>query len=176
MEGRNPYEAPKTSATEGSPKRAGDRRYASRLHLAWVIVFLLNLVVPGFFGWMVTESGGRNGMLIATLLLLALGYGACGAARRTARTLVFGGLLVTITQFFPLVQIVAGFIGLGIGEAIGQADMSDDALPGQVKSEAGGFLITLVTGGLLMAISLVAGGFLRIITPGHWWTDPAEGT
>jgi hypothetical protein len=175
VEGRNPYEAPRTSATEGLSKRAVDRRYASGLHLAWVIVFLLNLVTPLLFGWSRTESSGRIGMLIAAFLLLALGYGACGTARGIARPLVAGGILVAISQFFPLIQIIAGLIGMGIGSAAGQVDGRGDIGPGFVRTETGGFLVTLVTGGLLMTAALVAGAFLRIITPWHWWSDRPEG-
>jgi hypothetical protein len=174
MKGYNPYRAPKTPAAERLAKGAG-RGYWSRLQVTWAVVFLLNLAFPLYIGWHHTAKSGRVGMFVAAFLLLGLGYWTCGNARAIGRTLVGGGILVGLGQLFLLPQMTAGFIGLGVGHAAGLVDVDEgSAIFSEVNCEAGGFLVTLTTGGLLMTACLFVGPLLRGITPGRWWADPAE--
>src|SRR5207248_2227495 len=114
------------------------------------------------------------GMFIAALLLLVLGYWACAGARKIGLALIVGGVLVGLAQVFPMLQVVAGMVGMGIGRAAGQVEAGHEGLPGNVSSEVGGFIVTLSTGGLLMIASVILGVLLRMMTPKRWWGDHAE--
>ncbi|QEH35324.1 hypothetical protein OJF2_38750 [Aquisphaera giovannonii] len=164
----DPY-APPAHAGSGEAIR---RLVGPRTALGWIAVFLLNMIVPLLFGWSMTREGGRVGMAAAILTLFATGCWICTARRQLASPLLLGAAFVGLSQVFPLLQILAGSAGMVAATALRVAENNDDALP-RVIGEAGGFVVTLVTGGLLMAASLVAGLSLRMLTPAHWWPREA---
>jgi len=139
------------------------------LQLAWTAVFLVNLPLPVLFGLSATENDGRAGMFVATLLLLILGFWVCATSGRAGRVLIVGGVLVGLSQFIPALQFAAGMASLGLGQALGQVKPHYGGEPGNVISEAGGFLVTLSTGDLLMTASVALGLLLQAITPRRWW-------
>jgi hypothetical protein len=174
MHKHNPYQEPMYGAgnshTIDRSVRCGDRRH----YFAWVVVFVFNMAVPLLFGWEETRDHGKVGLMVAALLLLALGCLICAADRRLATPLIAGSAMIGITQVFPLLQIVAGLLGMSVGRALGLGAHGRDAGPGRIGSEAGGFVVTLVTGGILMAVSAGSGMLIRLLTPSRWWPTALE--
>lgn len=155
----NPYQTPQCAAA-GSPLVASFHgKGMTRLYIAWAAVFALNLVIPGLLGWMSTAGDGRIGMLLAIFCLLGSGFWTCSRAPGIGFALVVGGVAVALSQAIPVLQIVAGGAAFAVGKALAFIEPAAD-LSG-VTSATGGFVVTLTTGGLLMAAALVAGLVLR---------------
>ena len=177
MDDANPYEAPK-HVVRPSPAAAKTKRRAGIMtYIGWVFIFVLNMAIPLLFSYSITREHGRAGVSVAVVFLLALGCYACAANRKLAAALMAGGVLVALTQMFPALHIVAGSIGISVGQALGLTDRGDAVRSPLVRSEFGGFVITFVTGGILMATAAGTGMFLRLITPARWWprSDDATG-
>jgi hypothetical protein len=170
LDRRNPYEAP--TAALGNPFPDGpEQQRAGRPHyLAWGAVFALNMVVPLFFGLSTTQAHGRIGMAAASLLFLAWGCWLCAIRRQFAAPLIAGAVVVGMSQLVPILHVIAGTMGMLVGQILGLADARDTM---NVTSEFGGFFVTFVTGGLLIAASAVCGWLIRLMTPDHWWRKPA---
>lgn len=168
LDEHNPYEAPRSAVATGPRAGPAGRRGAVVLHLAWVAVFAANLIVPLLFGWGMAGPRGRSGLVAAAALILGLGSGLCYYRRDLAAPLVVGATLVALTQLFPLLQILAGVVGVGIVRSLGLMGGGGDGPP-QILGPLGGFVVTLVTGGILIAVSAGAGLFLRFFTPARWW-------
>jgi hypothetical protein len=158
----NPYASPRFRSDSASNTIAA-RHILRPIFVAWTIVFALNLVVPGLLGWSFTRDGGRIGMVVAVVLSLLVGGWVCAVARRIGLTLVVGGAFVAASQFVPLLQVVAGLIGVWVGAALGQVNEE------RVFNEFSGFLVTMTTGSLLMGTALVAGLAIQAVTPRRWW-------
>ena len=104
------------------------------------------------------DAGGRWGMLVAIGVLLVLGSGVCIGHRKAGTALIAGGVIVSLTQIFPLPHIVAGMIGLELAD---KAGMIDDAV--KLPSILGGFVVTFVTGGLLIALAGAIGAIVHLV-------------
>ncbi|MDG3004559.1 hypothetical protein [Paludisphaera mucosa] len=140
---------------------------------AWMLVCAGNLIVPGFFGTMLTREGGRLGMVLGVLVVLWLGRRACRHAREAVLTVVYGGWVVAVLQIFPLLQVAAGFCGVGAAVQTGRAMRSDYT---HIDDVFGGLLATLVTGGLLIVVAAVFGLIGRLAVRLCRWDGrgPAE--
>ena len=106
-----------------------------------------------------------------------LGFYICAFNRRFSPALIVGGALIAVTQIFPVIQIIAGMLGMTVGKAMGLAIFGDNHEVPQITTEEGGLIVTLVTGGILMATAACSGLLLRLVTPAHWWpssTKPAR--
>lgn len=169
MDEFNPYEPPSDAATISIADPTPNRRVRKFSYVAWLFVFAINMAVPLFLSHPVTEKHGRLGLLFGALLLLALGYYLCAVNRRFGPALIVGGVLIAISQVFPVMQVIAGMLGMTVGKAMGLASFGDDYEVPQITTEEGGFIVTLVTGGILMAAAACSGMLLRLVTPAHWW-------
>ncbi len=171
----NPYAPPKSSEA-GSHQVAHAIRYGIELiYFAWIVVFGFNLVVPLLFAWSMTEKNGRIGMTVAVIVLLAAGFWICAKARIVGRDLIKGGILVGLAQLFPILHIISGMVGMIVGQRLQLTNMDNETGPIRVNSELGGFIAALVTGTILMAMSLGTGFLIRhlIVTPwGNLGADP----
>jgi hypothetical protein len=157
----NPYLAPQYSEAGLAKEPGFEGKNAMRLYVAWPVVFALNLVMPGLFGLMSTDGAGRVGMLVGTCFLLVCGFWICSSARNIGFALVVGGVPVALSQVVPIIQMVAGTLAFAFAEALGL--VGPGGAMGTATSAAGGFVLTLTTGGLLMAAALVAGLALRAL-------------
>ncbi len=166
---QNPYEAPTDALRSVLPTGNANPRVGLGAYMAWIGVFVLNMAVPLLFGASMTQEHGRLGMSVAALLLLAVGCFICAASRKLARHLIVGGALVGLAQLYPILQIIAGMIGMAAGQALGMAELDDDARSPGVSGELGGFVVTFVTGTILIAAGACAGMLLRLLTPARWW-------
>ena len=160
MDEHNPYEAPTSSAT-GSLRESHASQPRRGVYLAWVSVFLFNLAVPFFLGWSMTGTHGRIGLSLAVILLLTSGCWVCTVAPKLGKALIVGGVVVGLAQLFPVLQIFAGMASLAVGEVLGLVDAGGEVSPPGVRSEFGGFIATIMTGGILMAVSVGIGATLR---------------
>lgn len=166
MNDANPYQAPARVEGETPPLSAA-RRIPKRLLAGWTAVFLLNMPLPLLYGWIFTQNHGRAGMFAAAATLLLLGGWVCVTQRKLGLALVVGGAPLALSQIFPLAQFMAGLVALIIGDFFRQVENKDDTV-GEVVSEPGGFLVTMITGSLLMGAALVLGLLLRALMPARW--------
>ena len=156
----NPYQSP--GGETSKPAHANeDLRETRRIKLAWVGVFLLNMCVPVWLGWQLTEGAGNLGMFEGTCVLFVSGYVLCASARSMAKALVVGGVAIGLSQVFPALQMMAGIAGFFFAQLIG-LDGSADEIP-RLTNDAATFVTTIITGGLLMAAAFVAGLAIRAL-------------
>lgn len=144
-------------------KKAGPPHLLWCPSLRWALVFILNLIVPLFFGWQETQKSGRAGMFVGILALMIFSSRANSASRPLERAWVLGGSLIAMTQFWPILAMFSGLFALGLTAHVGWA--AGPHVP-EVTCEAGGLLATLITGGLLMTVSFSVGMFLLLIFDG----------
>jgi hypothetical protein len=165
MTGRRLAEWP---GREGSMDEFSPEKAPSRLGM-WSIAFASNLVVPLLIGWMVTQQGGRIGMVAGIGLLWYLGYRVCVASDGCGRALVIGGILVAATQFCPILPVFAGLMGLGVAERLWPESFVNMG----TKTELGGFIATVVMGLVMMGVAAVIGSIANVLFPRRPRVSPA---
>jgi hypothetical protein len=158
----NPYAAPQSDSADLSRERRSDGGNSKRRYFGWLAVFALNLIVPLSIGWMTTELHGRIGMFFAMLMLLGLGFGICRTAHHIGFALVVGGVAVGLSQVFPILQLMGGTIAFAPANGIGLTERAEFGPP-NVDTVVAGFVVTMTTGGLLAAASIVAGLAIRAV-------------
>ncbi len=133
----------------------------------WFGVCLVNMIVPALLGLERTRGDGRAGMFLGIVAVLGLGFLAYagGELRESLRTVTYGGWVVAATQIVPLLQFVAGGLGVGAADAMGwTADrIATENFLARVDTLAGGLIATLVTGGLLIAVAGFLGFLGRLV-------------
>ena len=176
MDPLNPYAAPRSDvADSAAAPPLVPRRWAIRLGLAWTAVFLLDLPIPLLFGWDLTEHHGALGMFAALIVSGVCGGWICVLKPKFGLPLVVGGAVAALSQVFPLLQIIAGAIAIVIGEALGQVGPGRGNVAGQIASETGGFLVTMITGLLLLTAALAVGWPVQFLLPVRWRSEHREG-
>ena len=163
----NPYQSPSSidagnSSTSGSPGRIDRVAF-----ITWPIVFGLNMIVPLLFGLAITYEHGRIGLCVASGLLLAGGWLLCYASPPAARRLIVGSAVFAFTQFFPIIQLIAGMIAISVTGSEGGFD------EGPVVTEFTGFAMTLVVGTILLAFAGGLGVLLGFVLPRRWFNPDA---
>lgn len=169
MPTENPYHV--TAELEHSP--AAEDAGASPVRktvVSWIIVFLLNLPICVFFGAsMIPSAGGYAGMAIGCMMWCSLGILLCfGNQISQVRAATRGGVLVALSQFYPMLQMFAGMIsgvileslfdlgGSGTGPLnIGTAE--------PIADTAVSTAMTLLTGGMLITVALTSGHAMTLI-------------
>ncbi len=122
--------------------------------IAWSCVYAVNLIGPVYWGSMVTRDGGRVGMLIGIIVVFVLGWRVCYVSRSTVLTVVYGGWIVAASQFLPILHLFAGGIGIAAAEPMSGGD-------GNLNTVLGGFIATLVTGCILIALAAAFGVIIQ---------------
>ncbi|PAY18545.1 hypothetical protein CKO51_15745 [Rhodopirellula sp. SM50] len=169
----NPYSPPQQPADAVEPV-ANRRSRNSSLMVAWPVALGVNLIVPMLFGAEMLGKSGWSGVVIAITMFLLVGWWLCATWPRVAKRLVTGASIVALSQFVPLLQIVAGLVALGVAEAMGQASGADfDQNPFQIKTELGGWIVTVVTGCIMAAASMTIGTLIFLI-PGIEKKSPPQ--
>jgi hypothetical protein len=128
----------------------------------WLCAFTSNLIVPVLFGLLMTRLGGRIGMGAAIALLWYLGHRICGLSVASGRALVIGGFIIAAMQCFPILQIVAGAMSMGLVRVLGLGDFSvddDDPFPSGL-TELGGLVAAGLTGLTLMGLAACCGAIV----------------
>ncbi len=151
MDGDNPYQPPEAIEVAASAFRG-------KWLVLWIFVFVANLLMPVFFAWTVLEDGGGSGVLLGTALLLGISIVVLIQFPRLIRWTRIGGIVVAVSQLFPLLQIVAGSIGIGSAEIVGAARKltpeEQDFLIAPPLGFAAALVTTLVTGAVLLLVVL----------------------
>lgn len=115
----------------------------------WSTVFAANLVVPLHFGLERTREDGRLGMIFGMAALWVGGIVACWRDVRTRLALTIGGVFVAFSQIVPLMQMIAGLIGLHLWDK----DLDHHVL----STLGGGFTVTIITGPILIVVAFIIG-------------------
>jgi hypothetical protein len=113
--------------------------------VAWFCVYAVNLIFPVAMGWSITREGGKIGMVIGIVAVFALGCRLCFMSRRAMLPVVYAGWIVAVSQLAPILHIFAGMVGVSVAHVFG-----DETMRGEVNTVLGGFLATIVTGGILI--------------------------
>ncbi len=83
--------------------------------------------------------------------------------------MVVGGVAVALSQVFPIVQMMAGLVGFAVAKRIGvPVDVRDGGMdwaagPPNADTVVAGFVVTMITGGLLLLASIAAGLAIRAV-------------
>jgi len=152
---KNPYEAPSLTndVVSGSTKQS----VSWFLLVAWPILLALNLVMPLLFGLPMIRSNGKIGVVFAVATFVITGWFTCIYRPQLSKRLLAGSAVVALSQFFPILHMIAGTIAFSIAARIGQAEEGGDLGLDQIKTEFGGFLVALLTGGILTVCALAIG-------------------
>jgi hypothetical protein len=167
----NPYDPPRP-APMASEQPVDVVRGPFMLAFEWTAVLLFNLIVPTLFAWSMTNNDAKLGALIAVLVVAAAGYYFCFQKPLPILIAIRGGILVALTQVFPILHIVCGSLALQAWILLG--DMRKSSFQEMLSSIPAGFLVTLMTGLLLIASSFVVGMLMRWVTPAQWWIVKAR--
>lgn len=164
MEDANPYQAPSNHETDSPRASTADLDSLKPVWRRWSRVFALNMIVPLLFGLPMTFGIGWVGMFAAVPVLFALGGCVCACQPNIGRALIRGGVLVALSQLFPVLQIMAGLVAMDLTAVLGQVKATVGRPP-EVASVSGGFLMTIFTGLLLMCAALFLGLLIQAILP-----------
>lgn len=165
----NPYQPPQGNAANEGHEVAVDS-FASqpssprtgRLVIWWLVSFAVNLITPVLFGSDVVREQGIWGVLFGVICAALLGIQACRWWPGLMRRVNVGATLVAISQLVPFVQLIAGLIAINIAERVGLARVEEGQIIEQANGELGGFVITVITGAILLGVSLVVGSLLTL--------------
>lgn len=139
---------------------------ANSWRIAWSVVFAANLVVTLILGWPMCGPDGKVGLALAVAGYWSLGILGLAGEKRWGRALVYGGIPVGLSQFFPMAQIYAGIFATGVWSRLAPGLQhpifhgSGFGLP-----LVGGFVVTGVTGALLMTAAFLIGWVLLKMFP-----------
>jgi hypothetical protein len=139
----------------GARMKETDPTSALPLRFGWPMVFLANLPVPLLFGCGVCDWSGRIGMFAAIGLLYVLGREICRRVRGLDLIMICGGVLVALSQVYPMIHIFSAGLAFRTAERLGLLE-STKTVP-NVTGAFTGCIVTLLTGGMLLAIAAVAG-------------------
>jgi hypothetical protein len=134
----------------------------------WTMIFGLNLVVPLYFGDLVTIDGGRIGMAAGIGLLWSLGYRLSGMSDAWGRALLIGGTVVAATQLLPILQIFVGLVSVSLAGAQFRVPVSYM----RVKGEIGGFIATFSMGLIMMSGAALVGAIGSAMFPRRPGAEP----
>jgi hypothetical protein len=138
------------------------------VRVAWSMIVAWNLPVPLLLGWDATDSGARLGMFAAIPVFHGLGGWLFRKLPSIQQTIVWGGLAFVLSQLFPLLHVFAGGAALRTGNRLGLS-VNDYRATGLIA----GFVVTLLTGAMLLAAVAVTGLALQsIVCIGQKFPDP----
>lgn len=163
----NPYE-PSDHSMDLEPV---DQRVIHRplvLSIQWTVVVLCNLIVPLLFGLALSRTDGIVGIAVAVVFMLVLGYFASIYLPFFVLFSVRGGLLVGVSQIIPVVHVLAGYVSMMLLRFVGLLEV--DVLVGDKRiGFISAFLLTVLTGGILIMVACGLGLLMRLVTPDRWW-------
>lgn len=169
---KNPYQPPRLgdqTAKDARLLHEQARVLASPLVLSieWTVILAFNLIVPALVAWGITNAPAKLGSGFAVFLIALTGYYFCITKPLPMLFIIRGGVLVALSQFVPALQLVAGAIS--IRALILFRIVPESSFNEMLSTPAAGFLVTLITGLILIGMSLTLGFLIRIVTPDRWW-------
>lgn len=145
----------------------------------WSSVFLANLPIPVLMAHGATSGRGIAGLIAALAVLYWAGLVLCAGRFRVGRSLVQGGVVVALSQFFPVLQALSGMFALVIWKSatgyplwvFHDPNCSNDQ---PAIYNLGVFTVVLLTAQPLWIIAILTGAFFRwqiVDTP--IWRNPS---
>ncbi len=125
-------------------------------HAAWAGLFAANLVVPLLLGVLITDRGGRAGMLAGVGAMFAIWQLVVPRHAALRAVLVPGTMALALSQYLPLVQFFAG------AAAVAVVGAGREPFTGAPLTDLEGFAATVLTGVLLWCAAAVTGVALRL--------------
>jgi hypothetical protein len=174
----NPYQVPAEvvgdqRVDEGEGQQPKDVA-TMRLYVSWWVVGLANMILPltlgvAIGGYVAASAAVPTAtvMMIASTLLIRR-FPVLG------RMTTAGGVLVALSQLFPIAQMCAGLAAIFVVEAIGLPGIDTLESKGGVDYPVAFLMlsfvvITMITGSLLALLATTIGAFFRLITPRELW-------
>lgn len=134
----------------------------------WTLVFVANLPVPLLASWGAVQQGSGVGLFGGVVMLYLLGAAVCGLRWRVGRSLVWGGAVVALTQFFPFLQVGSGILAVMVWDGItgassfaGGIDPEGPDERGLVRANFGVCAVVFLTAQPLLVVALLVGAGLR---------------
>jgi hypothetical protein len=150
----NPYQPPVDVKLASASRSPGISLMSMA---AWPFWLGANLIIPVLFGLELTEKSGRWGMALSVIMFLIGGWCVCYSSRKMARYLNTGAAIVSLTQIFPVLQVMAGMAGMWVAIVFGSFSPMTDTSDAKVLSEFGGFVITTIVGCILLTVAFLVG-------------------
>ncbi len=157
LEEHNPYQAPVDDQVQAMP--TGPARASV---WGWIVVYVVNLPVALFLGCCTTSGAATFGMCIAVVFQLAAGIFATRRFPGTLSVIIIGGVLTALSQLYPVLQMFAGVVALGITTSIFPSVEADLGVR-IVGSFPAGFLATCITAFLVILVAGAVGGLVQLI-------------
>lgn len=165
----NPFQ-PSGDSVEPEPSERRVIHSPMVLSIQWTVVVLCNLIVPLLIGWSMTSREGRAGIASAVLIALLMGYIGSVFAPLFILFTTRGGLLVALSQAFPVLHMVAGWVAIACLNRIGiHPDFDFGLMADKRFGFVAAFFLTVLTGGILVATACGLGLLIRLVTPDRWW-------
>src|SRR3954453_16151976 len=89
----------------------GDHSHHRWSRPLWTTSFVLNLILPVWFGFSATSDGGRVGMFIGIVVMYALGALSVERWPGVRFTLPVGGLFIAMSQLALMPHV---YLGVGV--------------------------------------------------------------
>lgn len=158
----NPYSPPPEAST--APPEvdlAAKDKQPFNLMVAWPVVLVVNLLIPLLFASEILQPQGMVGVILALLSFLLGGWWLCLRWRPIAKRLMAGAAVVALSQFMPILQLIAGVLAIEVGLLFGIVNqMGNNPIGPEVDSILGGWLVTTITGCLLALVALLIGSII----------------
>ena len=165
MDEFNPYQAPSTNvAPQG-------RRSRWRWNGAFVVIFVVNLIVPALMATSVLRATALLGVVIGIAVMFLFGSWICSHGRTFALIFVRGSALVALSQITFSPQFMAGAISINAARLVGVVGPDVNGNAPVIETSLGGCFVTILTAAILMLAAATIGLILRLITPARWWVS-----
>lgn len=136
-----------------------DARDSVDRFLAWPAVVVANAIIPLIIALRHT-TGGRWGIVLGIAFFCISGSLAIKRFPKLWPIMVWGGMATALTQFCPVIQMVAGMLALDL---IAKGHFATEEFATTVLTEMGGFLATAFTGALILILPMVLGLIIQVV-------------
>lgn len=168
----NPYASPHAVEEPGDGLSASQAEPGSvrRQMMMWTLAVLANVPVPLTFALNETTVAGKFGITAAVLVFLLVGSALAWQNSRICKILTRGCLVVSLTQLFPILQVIAGAIALEVVKRVGLGDpLRDEFGNSDDLAFAGAMLASLLVGTAIAVVGGFVGLLIAAINWSEWW-------
>lgn len=159
---RNPYASPVAEETPAEREHPTDRSVG----WGWLVGYGVNLPVPIMFAMMFISPAGFTGMLVGIIMVMSIGMLAARRLKQLNRIALRGGLLLAITQLFPILQMFSGIMAGSTLEKLGYPfDSMVDSPAGTNLGFVPCMLAVLMVSAMLMTMALGIGTVIELFFP-----------
>ena len=138
--------------------------------LRWTVIFAVNLAVPTLLASSLIEGTGAFGIVAGMLFLLGGSIAVQLQFPHMVKWAQHAGVVVAVSQFLPILHIVAGDIGIGVATSLRLlSERSADDMDRMVYPPmyfAAALVATIVTGAILLLAVAVLSVLLKLVFGG----------